>query len=86
MHSSLLVEVVKNLGYAGRARILGSVVFERHDLGIEGRVRADLVVSLAFGAGAYDEDMGWKMDEATNEETRTPCPACYSEEKKKAYT
>ena len=42
MHSSLLVEVVKNLGYAGRARILGSVVFERHDLGIEGRVRVDL--------------------------------------------
>ena len=73
-HSSLLVEVVKNLGHAGRARILGGEVgqvFQRHDLGIEGRMRAELdkvpmewestavigftpVVSLVFGASAYD--------------------------------
>ena len=44
-HSSLLVEVVKNLGHTGPTRILGGEVgqvFQCHDLGIEGRVRAEL--------------------------------------------
>jgi len=44
-HSSLLVEVVKNPGHAGRARILGGEfgqVFQCHDLGVENRVRAEL--------------------------------------------